>query len=214
VKKFLAVVAVLAPVVALLPAAPASADSVCTPVTLDGKPVLCEDLTPVEQAVADAEATVAQTEQAIAAAEATVLQIAAAVVGEVIDTAEPLAQQAITTATTCERVVTSDGKVSVYVAATSDDTGSAVACSGYRVTLAAGQDAGTTPVHVPQACVTITNTCAGPVDTTLPLPTVVITTVCVQPADWTETKATGVWTDSTGPGLPSLGCTTLEHPVG
>lgn len=59
-KKLVAVLAVLAPALTLIPAAPALADTVCAPITVDGQPLFCADTQPVDDAVAEAELVAAE----------------------------------------------------------------------------------------------------------------------------------------------------------
>jgi len=189
VKKLLAVVAVLAPALTLLPAAPASADNVCLPITIDGQPV-CQDTAPLDAIVAQVQSTIAQ---AIVLAEGTV---------------DSETAQAVRLATVCPRIESNANSVVVYVATGSDQTSDETVCTGYKITVESqtGQ-----PVHIPQICLTTTGTCVGPVDETIPglaageSPL----TVCVQAVYWWRANSTTQWSEADiSPNLvqPSPGC--------
>jgi hypothetical protein len=179
VKKFLAAAAVVAPVMMIAPAAPASADSVCAPVTIDGQPV-CQDVTPVEQAIANAEAT--------ALAE---LDAVLTVVDPFIQPTEWSAQLE---ADCLEAPGAPTGDV-VLVDVVTPDQANPWQCEGTEITVPPfTRVPGTTEhIHVPQVCVTTTNTCAGPVDEDIPTPVdVTELQVCQTPVriyfsnvDWT-----------------------------
>jgi len=160
VKKLLAAAAALAPFIALLPSAPASASTVCAPITIDGQQV-CEDTTPVDQAVAEAQATVlAAADEALAlviAAEGTVRSL------------DPGVYDGIGR---CDKVVREDDGVVVTYGTYSPSPapGYAAACFGWELRIEASAGNGVTPVHVPQICLTITGTCVGGIDTTVPTP--------------------------------------------
>ena len=143
-KKLLAGVAVLAPAIALLPIAPASADTVCLPITIDGQPV-CQDTAPVDQAVAQAEATA--------------LGVVGPFIGPELDGTR-----------WCDKVVSeSDGVVATigtYTPAPGPGYGSY--CNGWELRIEASAGAGTTPAHIPQVCLTTTGTCVGGIDTSVP----------------------------------------------
>jgi len=173
VKKLLAAAAVLASAIAVLPVAPAGADSVCAPVTIDGQPV-CQDLTPVEQAVATAEAT------------------ALAVIGIVLEPVQPELGYAVDQEQ-CVRSVPHDSSnvVAVDVVEPYGETLFSRPsspyyreCRGNEVTIPA---VATTPgtvqhVHVPEICLTTTGTCAGPVDQDVQMPPQTSPVrVCTQP---------------------------------
>lgn len=143
-KKLLAAVAVLAPVLAVLPAGPADASSVCAPITIDGQPV-CQDLTPIEQVIADAEL---------------LLQPVLAV-----GTAASVMEQCVT-----GTFDPTPSRVNIDVV-TSDGSGSLV-CRGTEISIEfpVASPGPTTHLHVPEVCVTLTNTCVGPVDRDVALP--------------------------------------------
>lgn len=179
--KILAAIAALAPALMILPAPSASADSVCAPVTIDGQ-LVCQDLTPVEQAIANAEAT------ALADA-ATAEGIALGVVDTVLSPLDPEARYSQEQAQ-CATSVPHDSRNLIAVdAVTVDNEGPTSQwsqypeCSGSEVTV---PPVGTVPgptqhVHVPQVCLTTTDTCVGPVDQDVQLPAEPNPTVCTQP---------------------------------
>jgi hypothetical protein len=177
VKKFVAVVAVLAPTLTFLPAAPASADSVCLPITIDGQQV-CQDLTLVEQEVASAEATVAAVADQALAVVATAQGLAVGVV-------ESVAGPEYDGTSYCDRLTQEPNGVVVSVGTfgppptphADNDIGQ---CTSYDLTIEANGATGVTPVHVPQVCVTTTGTCVGGIDTGVPTPQVSYT-VCLLP---------------------------------
>lgn len=158
-KKLLAVAAIVAPALMFVPVAPASASSVCLPITIDGQPV-CQDTTPVDQAVAQAEATLATVE--------------AQALGLVRSTS-PSYYDGIGH---CDAVHPESNGVVVtfgqYV-----PNGTVEECVGYELPVEA--DAGTTtiPAHVPQVCLTTTGTCVGGIDTSVPVPALAYT-ICMR----------------------------------
>lgn len=198
-KKLLAVVAVLAPVVALLPATPASADVVCVPITVDGQPIFCTDAQPVTDAVAEVEA-------AAAGAEAALLGVGSFA----IDEAEAAARDVTGAVTVCPRIEPEPGGVNVYVAASYDEFNGYDDCIGYKVSIVT-RTAGL-PVHVPQVCLTTTGTCVGPVDQTIPGPdqTQSPVEICAVPVLWYRPSgSTDPWTNDPiigDPLWPTPGC--------
>ena len=147
-KKLLAAAAVLGPAIALAPAVPASADSVCLPITIDGQP-LCEDLTPVEQAIAAAEAELFQALAPVI----TIGNSASVALDCIRGTFDPSASDVTVD------VVTGKGDGELVCTGTAISVQPPIASPGP-----------TEHVHVPEICVTVTNTCAGPVDQDVILP--------------------------------------------
>lgn len=147
-KKLFAAAAALAPVIALLPSAPASADSVCAPVTVDGQPV-CQDLTPVEQA--------------IAAAELELIQALAPVIA---------AGNSASVASDCIRGTLDPAVSRITLDVVTGKGDGELVCTGTAISVAPplASPGATEHVHVPEICVTVTNTCAGPVDQDVDLP--------------------------------------------
>lgn len=152
--------AVLASALVLMPASSANADDVCAPITVDGQPV-CQDLTPVEQAVADAEAT-ALADAAIAEG------IALGVVDTVLMPLDPELRYAGEQAQ-CATSAPDDSRNLIAVDAVTVDNESPTSqwsqypeCSGSEVTVPPiGTKPGPTQhVHVPQVCLTTTGMCS------------------------------------------------------
>jgi hypothetical protein len=174
-KKYLAAIAVLAPVLTILPAAPASADSVCAPVTIDGQPV-CQDVTPIEQGIATAEATAVAT---AAYAEATALAEYAAI----WNLGGPVTF-AIGAEFNCQRWAPASSTSTLYIEAVLPNATNDY-CNGSEITVQLPQPSApglTRHVHVPQVCVTTVNLCVGPVDQDVQVPvTLSAVAVCSQP---------------------------------
>jgi len=141
VKKLLAAVAVLAPLLVVLPASSANADSVCAPITVDGQPV-CQDTTPINQLLAD-----------IQALEFSLIGNPDTAVQCTLGTTSPRTDEVVVD------VVFGDpqGYVRCY--------GTEI-----TVTPTAAVPMQTTHIHVPQVCATTTGTCVGPVDEDVSLP--------------------------------------------
>lgn len=177
-KKFVAAAAVLAAAIATLTAVPASADSVCAPITVDGQPIVCVDTTPIDQAVAQAEATALETAaqaeataaEAVALAEATAGELASIVLGPLVP--------AINLAVAEEQCETAPGAPTgnlllIDIVTPDQPTPpSNIQCSGTELTIPSftGQPGPTQRVHVPQICLTTTGTCVGPVDQDVQVP--------------------------------------------
>lgn len=177
----------VAPVLAELNGFLAGGD-ICTPVTADGKPLLCANREPVD-------GVIAQVQQALAAAEAMLTGAAGS---------------ASAAATECRRIETHPNGADVYLAYAATHSGGITTCTGYKVSVT-GQTAGQ-PVHVPQLCVTTTGTCVGPFDTTVPGPDILQSPVqvCDQAMTWSAPTGTSWWTDQATPGATgNLGCTSV-----
>ena len=188
-KKLLAVVAVLAPVIALLPASPAAADTICAPITVDGQPLFCTDTQPVNDAVAEIEATLAPVESLVVG---TALPIVTGVEGDV---------------TFCPRIEPQAGGANVFIAYASSQGADYQSCSGYEISVVeptSGQ-----AVHVPQICLTITGTCVGPVDQTVTAPAMPLV-ACFQSSTWWRPNGGGQW-DTTyhTQNVDNLGCVAI-----
>lgn len=169
-KKLLAAIAVLAPALTIAPAAPASADSVCAPITVDGQQV-CQDLTPIEQAIANAEAT------ALGIADTVLLPLdpERRYSGEQIDCVTSAPHDAGNLIAVDVVTVDNEGPTSQW--------SQYPECAGSEVTV---PPVGTTPgpvqrVHVPEVCLTTTDTCVGPVDQDVQIPFEPAPAVCTQP---------------------------------
>ncbi|MDQ1685309.1 MAG: hypothetical protein QOC82_2046 [Frankiaceae bacterium] len=147
-KKFVAAVAVLAPVMAFAPTSPANADSVCAPITIDGQPV-CQDLTPIEQAITNAEVELLQALSPVL----TVGNSASVALDCIRGAFDP------TVSRITVDVVTGKGDGELVCSGTAISVDMPLASPGP-----------TEHVHVPQICVTVTNTCAGPVDQDVTFP--------------------------------------------
>ena len=176
-KKLLAVAAIVGPALMFVPAAPASASSVCLPITIDGQPV-CQDTTPVDQALAQAESE---------------LQSALATV---LGTVSFAANDAAGDATICPRIQPQPNGAKVYVPVSYDGSAGSDLCLGYEISIAVSTSG--QPVHVPQVCLTTTGTCVGPIDETLPVPDGAQSPLelCVQPMFWEKPAgSTGGWSD-------------------
>ena len=198
-KKLLAVVAVLAPALTLLPAAPASADNVCLPITIDGQPV-CQDTAPVDQAVVQAEATAAEVADEL-------LTLVADGEGLAIGVVRSVAGPEYDGTTYCDSVSPMDDGVIVTVGTFGplpsphavNDIGQ---CDSYQLTIKADAGIGGTIVHVPEVCLTTTGTCVGGINTTVPTPAVSYT-VCLQEVTSTVVGdgngGTSSYPTSTGP---------------
>jgi hypothetical protein len=186
VKKLLAAVAALAPAIALLPAAPASADSVCAPVTIDGQPV-CQDVTPIEQAIATAEATALATATTVEGLAFFVLGTALGPFTPEVFYADVQAECLTGAPQDSANVVAVDvvqpANVGLLGGGASWSGPTFPECRGTEVTV---PSPGTAPgpiehVHVPQICLTTTGNCVGPVDQDIQVPIQPTVSVCTQP---------------------------------
>lgn len=185
-KKQLAVLAAaIAVSVVALPMAPASASSVCAPITVDGQPV-CQDITPVEQAIAQAEWTVANAVPMLLA--------------EYMYLWNTLAPVTYPTGAefNCEvrgAPAPSLTEVDVEVVTPSAD---GMTCDGVDLSVVFGQVLGSGSsqhVHVPQICLTTTGTCLGPIDRDIATPNIGGVDVCAQPVHLVRDQYNStVWT--------------------
>jgi hypothetical protein len=197
-------IAIIAPMMALVPAAPAAADSqTCLPITADGQPIFCADTQPLTDAFAEADVleqeAEATAEATAAIAESTALSVAAQALGEATST-----QTAITS---CRRVESQPNGYTIYLGYASFVAGGELYCGGYKITATTGPQSDT-PVHVPLLCLTTTETCVGPIDETVQAPDSSQSPLhlCVQSASWEEIGS-GEWLDTTSPDGPtSPGC--------
>lgn len=162
-RRLLTVVAVVAPLVSVLPAARASADTVCLPITIDGQQV-CEDITPVQQAVAEVESTVIAVADTLLGEVASVEQAVVDLVGQT--PAGPWYNGV----SWCDGVVAEPNGVVVSIGNFVRQPDGTRLCSGYELRIEANVGVGTIPVHVPQVCLTTTGTCVGGIDTSAPMP--------------------------------------------
>lgn len=154
-KKLLAVVALVAPMIALLPATSAVAtDNVCAPITADGQPIFCADVQPVDDLLAQLNPTVAQVE---------------ALAALVLSDAERLPVDEENGLEHCDVTTSHGNETDVYLSTggTQDPVG--YGCSGVKVSVTQPSSS-SVPVHVPQLCLTTTGTCVGPVDAAVPVP--------------------------------------------
>src|SRR5262249_11558334 len=143
-------------------------------ITVDGQPVFCADTSPVDSVVATAEDDLAALEDT-----------ATATAGSVAATAEYDAAGWEDIATVCPRVESSGDTTTVYIADNAGHAPDFLGCAGYKVTVEGAPGSTTQHVHVPQVCLTTTNTCVGPANQDVTAPTVPGTaTVCVVPAFW------------------------------
>src|SRR4051794_29709418 len=112
-RKLLAVVAIAAPMIVMLPAAPATADSeTCVPITADGQPIFCANTQPVSDALAQAnelaQQELATAQAAVATLESTAMSIEAQTLGGLSSLA--------TAMTTCRRVEPQSTGYAIYLA--------------------------------------------------------------------------------------------------
>lgn len=125
---------------AVLTSTAAHADQTCVPITVDGQPVFCADLTPVTDTVDSVVGTVQTTAQQYEAIAANCVADEPDIFGVVVPS--------VATDSCDEFYVTSDPYLEMLI-------------QGPGIT---------EPVHVPQVCVVTTGTCAGPYDTTITVP--------------------------------------------
>jgi len=206
VKKFLVAVAVVGSALTGSLAAPANADSVCLPITIDGVPV-CEDLTPVEQPVNDALQTVTNTVDGE-------VQTVTGIVDGQVQPAEDNVQQA----KFCTRIVSASGSYEVYVPVTwysdssrYDPYGNDVVCQGYVITITPSAEVGTTTVHVPEVCLTTTDTCVGPANPSIPDQANVAST-CLDGRQWLMSRSGALIYETSEQEAVSDACATVAYP--
>jgi hypothetical protein len=167
VKKFACLVVLGLAAAFVAPATSASADSVCAPITIDGQPV-CQDITPVEQALAPVEQAIAAVEQAIVNAEKLIPDVGNPQIDE-----------------QCILGTSSARPDQVVIEVVINDKPGLLWCDGTEITVTPTVSVPTQPTHfhVPQVCVTTSNTCVGPVDQDVDVPTdpTASLTVCQTP---------------------------------
>ena len=102
-------------------------------------------------------------------------------------------------ASRCEKVVPRTNGYDLFVASSFDENsgaydtyGPAIRCEGYRISISVPAQIGTSVVHIPQSCVTTTDTCVGPLDPAVPS-SADVATVCIDSWEWYQSWGDVQW---------------------